>query len=177
MSAADALKAARTAGIAVRLDGDDLVLAAAAEPPATILEILSEHKPDIVALLQLGQDGLLAEDWRAFFDERAGIAEVDGGLSRIEAEARAFAWCVAEWLNRNPEPSSPGCCFGCGGFESSHNLLLPIGIGSVDEVWLHSGCFSAWYTGRKAEAVSVLAAMGLRAPANLPNDFGKNGSE
>jgi hypothetical protein len=42
------------------------------------------------------------EDWRAFFDERAAIAEFDGGLPREQAEARAFTYCVAEWLNRNP---------------------------------------------------------------------------
>ena len=37
-----------------------------------------------------------AEDWQVFFDERAGIAEFDGGLSRPEAEAQARASCVEE---------------------------------------------------------------------------------
>ena len=36
------------------------------------------------------------EDWQVFFDERAGIAEFDGGLPRAETEARAFACCMAE---------------------------------------------------------------------------------
>src|SRR6185312_3752986 len=91
-------------------------------------------------------------------------------------EARAFACCIAEWLNRNPQRSWPGRCFGCGAYESSHDRLLPIGIGGAGQVWLHSGCSSAWYAGRQAEAIAALATMGIRASANLPNDFGKNGS-
>lgn len=42
-----------------------------------------------------------AADWQAYYDERAAIAEYDGGLSRAEAEALAFESCVAEWLIRN----------------------------------------------------------------------------
>ena len=36
------------------------------------------------ALLRTGRDSWSGEDWRAFFDERAGIAEFDGGLPRLE---------------------------------------------------------------------------------------------
>jgi hypothetical protein len=38
-------------------------------------------------------DRAVADDWQAFFDERAGITEFDGGLSRAEAEAQALACC------------------------------------------------------------------------------------
>ena len=41
MSAAEALKAARAAGIELALDGDDLVLEAASAPPAAVLDALS----------------------------------------------------------------------------------------------------------------------------------------
>src|SRR5207342_393585 len=61
----------------------------------------------IVVLLRPGRDGWSAEDWQVFFDERAGIAEFDGGLPRGAAEAGAFACCVVEWLNRNFERSPP----------------------------------------------------------------------
>ena len=54
-----------------------------------------------------GDGGWSAEDWQVFFDERAGIAEFDGGLPRPEAEVQAFACCVSEWLNRNPVRSRP----------------------------------------------------------------------
>jgi hypothetical protein len=36
------------------------------------------------------QAGGTDKDWQAHFDERAGIAEFDGGLSRVEAEAQAL---------------------------------------------------------------------------------------
>ena len=56
MSAADALKAARAAGIRLGIDGDDLVLEASAPPPAAVLDLLSRHKAGVVTLLQ-GQGG------------------------------------------------------------------------------------------------------------------------
>ena len=71
MSAAEALKAARAAGIELALDGDDLALSAASEPPAAVLDAVSRHKAQIVALLRPGRDGWSGEDWLAFFDERA----------------------------------------------------------------------------------------------------------
>jgi hypothetical protein len=97
MNAADALKTARTAGVEVILDGDDLALNAASAPPAAVLDALSRHKAEIAALLQPSRDGWSVEDWQVFFDERAGIVEFDGAkLPRAEAEAQAFACCVAE---------------------------------------------------------------------------------
>jgi hypothetical protein len=91
MSATEALQAARAAGIQLRIDGDDVVLNASAPPPAPLLNLLSRHKADVVRMLRPAEDGWSAEDWQAFFDERAGIAEFDGGLSRPQAEAHAFA--------------------------------------------------------------------------------------
>ena len=93
MSAALALKSARAVGIRVRIDGDDLELEAPAQPPQAVLDLLSLHKADILRLLRPANDGWSPEDWQVFFDERAGIAEFDGGLPRAEAEARAFACC------------------------------------------------------------------------------------
>ena len=62
-----------------------------------------------------------------FFDERAGISEFDGGLPRPAAEVRAFAGCVAEWMNRHPQTSSPERCLACGGGDSVDDPLLPFG--------------------------------------------------
>ncbi len=67
-----------------------------------------------------------AEDWRTHFDERAGIAEHDGGLSRAEADHQAFACCVVEWQWRNAPPASgPAWCAHC---------AEPLG-----EIWLPRG--------------------------------------
>jgi hypothetical protein len=127
------------------------------------------------ALLHTERDSWWGEDWRAFFDERAGIAEFDCGLPRLEAEARAYACCVAEWLNRNRAHSPADRCLHCGGVERAHDRLLPFGTESAGHSWLHSHCWSAWSTARHAEAVAALEAMGIATPAGFPNDFDKNG--
>jgi hypothetical protein len=109
-----------------------------------------------LTLLRLADEAWSAEDWQVFFDERAGIAEFDGGLSRAQAEARAFACCAVEWLNRNPVRLPPGRCLDCGGGDHAHDPVLPFDV----EI---------------TEAVAALEAMGIAAPADLPDDFGKNG--
>jgi hypothetical protein len=65
-----------------------------------LLERLSRHKPAIVELVQPRADGWSPEDWQAFFDECAAIAEFDGGLPRRQGEAQAFSDCVDEWLDQ-----------------------------------------------------------------------------
>jgi hypothetical protein len=157
MSAVEALRAARAAGVQFTLDGDDLVMTAAAAPSAAMLDALSRHKAEIVALLRSSRDGWSGEDWLAFFDERVGIAEFDGGLPRAQAEMRAFDCCVVEWLNRNPARSPPGRCLGCGGSEHTHDKLLPFGTEQTGHAWLHSRCWPAWHASRKAEAVAALS--------------------
>lgn len=175
MSAVEALKAARAAGVELALDGDDLVLEAASAPPAAVLDTLSRHKAEIVVLLRPAEHGLSTEDWQVLFDERAGIAEFDGGLPRLEAEARAFACCLVEWLNGNPARSPPGRCLECGGSEHPHDKLLPFGTEQTGHAWLHSLCWSTWHAARKAVAVAALAAMGIAPPTEFPDDFRKNG--
>jgi hypothetical protein len=126
MSAAKALKAARAAGVNLGIDGDDLVLEAAAPPPPAVIDLLSRHKAEVVALLRPAEDGWSAEDWKVFFGERAGVAEFDGGLPRAEAETLALECCVVEWVNRNPETSPPGRCRGCGGRDFTQIPCCPM---------------------------------------------------
>ena len=158
MSAAEALKAARAVGIHLEVDGDDLVLEASTPPPSAILEVLSQHKAEIVAVLRPGRDGWSAEDWQAFFDERAGIMEFDGRLSRTEAEAHALACCIVEWLNRNPTPSAPGRCVWCGQADAA---VLPYGTAPGTHIWLHAECWPAWQDTRRCQAREALARMGI----------------
>jgi hypothetical protein len=161
MSAFEALKLARAAGIEINVDGDDLTLDADVAPPPAVLDLLARHKAQVIALLRPGRDGWSGEDWRALFDERAGIAEFDGGLPRDQAEARAFACCVAEWLNRNPVRSPPGRCLGCGGSDNAHEALLPFGTAPAGHAWLHSHCWLVWHADRKAEAGAALSDLGI----------------
>ncbi len=107
-----------------------------------------------------------AEDWRTHFDERAGIAEHDGGLSRTDAEQRAFECCVVEWLWRNPPPASgPTWCAHCGQpLGEIGRDGLPYLTGDGGHVWLHSGCHGDWTGQRRAEAVAALAILSLQPP-------------
>ena len=158
MSAAEALKAARAVGIHLEVGGNDLLLKAASEPPAVVLDELSRHKAEIVAVLRPGRDGWSAEDWQAFFDERAGIMEFDGRLSRTEAEAQALASCIVEWLNRNPTPSAPGRCVWCGQADAA---VLPYGTEPGTHIWLHAECRPAWHQVRRSQATEALMRMGV----------------
>ena len=163
MSAARAFTEARAAGIEVRLDGTDLLVKAASEPPAEVLDALSRHKAEIVPLLRPARDGWCATDWHVFFEERTAIAEFDGGLRRDEAELQAFGCCVFEWVNRNPVRSSYGRCIGCGD-RHAHDRLLPFGTEATGHAWLHLCCWPTWHRARKAEAIAALAALGLDQP-------------
>jgi hypothetical protein len=96
MSAAQALKAARAAGIRLDVEGDDLVLEACAEPPPVVLDLLLQHKAGVVALLRPADDGWSAEDWLAFYDERAGMADCDERVPRMGVKTRALDCCIAQ---------------------------------------------------------------------------------
>ena len=52
-----------------------------------------------------------AEDWKAHFDERAGIREFDGGLNRQMAEARAFGDTVELYMKKNAGTSRSNAVF------------------------------------------------------------------
>lgn len=128
----------------------------------------------IGALLRLGAYDWSTEDWRAFFDKRAGIAEFDGGRPQGDAETRAFACCLAEWLNHSPARSQLGRCLGCGGVDRPGNPLLPFGTETSGHAWLHSACWQSRYRARKDEGIAALAAMRIRTIPEFPNDLGKN---
>jgi hypothetical protein len=158
MSAADALKAAHAAGVELTIDGADLMLEAAVQPPQAVLDALSRYKFAILALLQSGQRGWTAESWRAYFERR--IAE-SNGLSRAQAKTLAHKCSVAEWLNQHPAPSAPGRCAWCNRAESQGAVVLPFGTEPGTHTWLHAECWRCWYEVRQADAIAALGAMGI----------------
>jgi hypothetical protein len=101
-----------------------------------------------------------AADYRALFDERAAIAEFDGGSTRLEAEARALQFVIVEWLNRHPASSPAGQCAWCGRAEASGSAIVPFGTGDHHS-WLHAQCWPAWHRRRQADAHAELRAFGL----------------
>ena len=104
-----------------------------------------------------------ADDWRAFLEERAGIAKHNGGLERAGAELQAFECCVMEWQWRNPPPASgPERCAHCGEpLGEPGRDGLPLLTGDGGHVWLHSGCHSDWAARHRALAVTALTNLGL----------------
>ena len=164
MSAGQAMRAARAAGIHLEVEGDDLLLEAPAPPPTAVLDALSRHKAEIVRILHPAKDGWSAEDWQLFFEERAAVAEYDGGLLRVEAEAQAFECCVVKWLDLNPSPSGPGRCAWCGRSES-HAPVVPFGTEPGTHIWLHAQCWAEWQKMRRSQAREVLNRMGIGNPS------------
>src|ERR1700733_13262333 len=79
---------ARCGRVRIGVDADGLTRDADAAPPEAMLNLLSGHKAEVIALLRTGSGGGAGEDWRALYDERAAIAESDGGVPRASVEDR-----------------------------------------------------------------------------------------
>lgn len=181
MSVAETIRVAEASGIRLRAEGTDLVLDADLEPPVDVVNAIRRHKAEIIELLAPPGDRWTAEDWRAFYDERAGIAEYDSGQPQADAEAFAFESCIVEWLDRHPERSDSGRCAWCERPDRDGHAVVPFGTQSHSHTWLHPECWNDWRQNRRERAQQALAAMGLDAPpkcangASFPDDFGKNG--
>jgi hypothetical protein len=156
MSAIDLLRSAREIGVRLTIDGSDLLLDADREPSPDFLEAVRGHKSALVALLNVPKSDWAASDWQAYFEERAGIAEFGGDLSRTEAEIRAFACCIIEWMERHPEPSQPDRCAWCDQPDLGGASVVPFGTQKHGHTWLHSECWEAWFSDRRERAEEAL---------------------
>ena len=120
-------------------------------------------------LLTAAENDWTAEDWRVFHEERAGIAESDGGQTRAEAEALAFDCCIVEWLNRHPELSDPGRCARCGKPDRDGHAVVPFGTESHGHIWLHPECWNDWSQDQRQKAQEALSPMGLSGRIRAEN--------
>ena len=98
-----------------------------------------------------------SDDWRQFYEERAAVLEYDHELPKSEAEARAWEWCIVEWLNQHPAPSEPDRCAWCDKPEKV-GMIVPFG---VEATWLHHDCWKPWHKKRSQEAASVMTKLGI----------------
>ena len=163
MSSIEALRMARESGVRLGVAGADLILDADREPSPQVLDAIRRHKAGIVALLTAPESDWTAEDWRAFFDKRAGIAEFDGRQTRPDAEALAFECCIIEWLSRHPEHSDPGRCAWCGKPDRDGHVVVPFGTRCHGHTWLHPGCWNDWSQDRRGKAQEALRRHGIKA--------------
>ena len=112
--------------------GRDVEVDVLVEPWAVLPQVVPDidHKPS-------GAPQWNVDDWRADFDERVGLVDLEGGPGRTDAEARATACCVAKWLNRHPVRSLPGRCHACRD-GPEREALVPFGTQTnTGHVWLH----------------------------------------
>jgi hypothetical protein len=149
MSVAKALKAAVDAGVRVRVDGDDLELSAPSQPPFQVIALLSRNKAEIVRVLREAFEE--REDWQAFFNERAAIAEYEGLLPRRTAEANAFARCIVEWVRRN-------CPVVLGSFHGRYGVESAVRIRRCSQSW------PVWRPKEIFQAMEALKRMGIPPP-------------
>lgn len=149
-------------GVFAEIYATDNTVISANSPPVRVVPATRQDDPACPPTCQWD-----AEDWRAFYGERAGIAEFDGGQSRREAEALAYATTLVEWVNANPPIGLlEDHCAGCGEpLGAIGDDSVPVLAGGGAHAWVHHGdCHRRFQAARKAEAVKALAAMGISSP-------------
>jgi hypothetical protein len=118
MSAAEALRIARGAGVELTLDGDGLLIDAASEPPPSVLEELRRYKPDIIELLRTDHDrrpytqafaGLRSQRPQLIEHDRwqQAIQDADSFLTTWGAQAQALGWTAHELFGLHAVPPRP----------------------------------------------------------------------
>jgi hypothetical protein len=81
VNAAEVIKEAAAAGVQIAIEGDGLSLEATAKPPKAIIELIAQHKPEIINLLRSGADGP-AEARVSWLDMQVAV-ENEAGRHRI----------------------------------------------------------------------------------------------
>ena len=145
MTAAEAMRLARDAGVNISVDGGDLVLDAEREPPVVVLQVLKRHKAEIMEMLTAYVSN--PADRIADYRERLVICAEAGDVSPSEAHRIATDqcgapleeltdWQIAYWrqcLLRISEPTTHrlnGTRQGC--------------LDTLDEPWLRNAIALGW---------------------------------
>jgi len=131
------------------------------------LKHLSDVSAVDVVRRDLARPGWSVADWRAFFDERAAIAQIDGGLDRVQAERHAYTDCVRQFLRRHPPGYRPDVnCLQCGGMvikAEAWPLVCPDNLAR----WVHHSCFEDFRLLRVRDAVLCLDRLGIVDPEQV----------
>ena len=99
-----------------------------------------------------------ADDWKEFCDERAGVSEHCGGMSRENAERQAYEACISKWLDTHLPAINPDLCTHCGkpADIAGRNVII-----TASGNYLHSACHAPWMAQRRQHAIMALAGMGI----------------
>jgi hypothetical protein len=81
MNAAKVIEEAAAVGVRIAIEGDGLSLEATAQPPKAIIELITQHKPEIINLLRSGRSGLA--EARVRWLEMEVAVENEAGRHRI----------------------------------------------------------------------------------------------
>jgi hypothetical protein len=81
MNAAEVIREAAAVGIRIAIEGDSLLLEATAPPSKGIIELITQHKPEIIHLLRSGHGGLAGAKV-SWFDMAVAV-ENEAGRHRI----------------------------------------------------------------------------------------------
>jgi hypothetical protein len=122
MSAAEAIRVARAAGVRVGIEGDDLILTAASAPPDAVLDALKRNKAEVVGLLRSGHDrvgtGLPFAEALAKLEARCPdhapvdrwrqcIGDARRFLAQWGSQALALGWTAADLFGLHEPPEKP----------------------------------------------------------------------
>ena len=126
--------------------------------PRDVVEDISRHQSEILDLLRSGISIWSAAEWRAFFDERARIAEHDGGFNRLDAEMCAFEDCVDHWSVMHPPLANQhGGCLRCGiSVSPKEGSSVTVACSGGAKGRLHPECAPTWRNLRRWDARSAL---------------------
>jgi hypothetical protein len=85
MSAADVIRQAAAVGIRIAIQGDGLMLEAGAPPPQAIVELIAQHKAEIIDLFRSSREPFA--ETRREPPSLQKLVEANGGYDRITPEA------------------------------------------------------------------------------------------
>jgi hypothetical protein len=146
------------------------------DPNAWIMAALAEGEPPDVILEMEELSRRIAEDppparrklwgvgdWPAYFGERAGIREYDGGLARAEAENLAYIDCIGLYLRRHKPMWAGNECVAC--WQSIDEIPCDV-LRCENNYWgfIHVACEGPYRLVRIRRAMYALAALGVRDP-------------
>jgi hypothetical protein len=106
-----------------------------------------------------------AQDWRAFYEERAGILEYDGQLPRVEAERVAYSTTLAMWMDVNRPPSADmnDCAWCHRGIPQA--VLIACLAGPDGHYAVHDSCLPKLLESLRERGIGALTAFGIEPSA------------